>query len=499
MLAAMSSPPVRRTPWRPRLRVAHKLFLLLATTIGLSLLAMGALTVHHLRSGFVDYVNDADFDRLAPLAQTLAARHDAGQGFDGLRDPQAWQSVVQQALPPPHGGAAPEMVIPPAPPEPPLPPAPPPPPEFGHGPHPPPAPLPPRISLLDAGHAVIAGEPPPADALERPIRVGGSVVGWLALRPLDRPVDRRDTAFLAAQVHGMAWLALVLLGFAVALAWLFARHLLAPLREVERAARQLSDGHFGLRLATSRRDELGDLVRHVSRLSLALAAHETARQRWMADISHELRTPLAIVRGELEAMRDGVRPVDAAALHSLHEEVMRLDRLVADLHLWSMADAGSLSYRPASHDLAELLADGVARFATAAREAGITIAYEGEPARVRVDVDRMRQLIDNLLGNSLRYTDRGGGVETRVFIDVDAGQVCLRVDDTPPGVPETSLPHLFEPLYRAENSRSRASGGSGLGLAIAQRIAVAHGGTLTASASPLGGLRVELRLPLENA
>lgn len=496
MLAAMTTPPVQRMPWRPRLRVAHKLFLLLASAIGLSLLAMGALTVHHLRSGFVDYVNDADLDRLAPLVRALAARDDAAHGFDGLRDPQAWQSVLHQALPPDRGEALPGPPAPPPPPPAPAPPLPPaPPPEAGHGPPPPMAPLPPRISLLDAHRAVVVGEPPPVDALERPIRVGGHVVGWLALRPLDRPVDRRDTAFLAAQVRGMAWLALALLALAVALAWLFARHLLAPLRDVERAARQLSDGRFGVRLSTSRHDELGDLVRHVNRLSLALAAHETARQRWMADISHELRTPLAIVRGELEAMRDGVRAVDAGALHSLHEEVMRLDRLVADLHLWSMADAGSLSYRPVPHDLAELLADGVARFATAARDAGIAIAYEGEPARVRVDADRMRQLIDNLLGNSLRYTDRDGGVEARVF--VDGGQACLRVDDTPPGVPETSLPHLFEPLYRAENSRSRASGGSGLGLAIAQRIAVAHGGTLTASLSPLGGLRLELRLPLE--
>ena len=356
-------------------------------------------------------------------------------------------------------------------------------------------PLPPRVSLLGIDRALVAGPPPGPDAMERPVLADGATVGWLALQPLARPVNRRDTAFLASQVQGMAWLAAVLLLAAMGLAGWFARHLLTPLRDVEGAARQLSDGRFGVQLTTGRRDELGDLVRHVNHLSLALAAHEHARQRWMADISHELRTPLAIVRGELEAMRDGVRATDAGALASLHEEVMRLDRLVDDLHHWSLADAGSLSYRPAPHDLVALAADGLARFAAAAREAGLAIDHAGDPVPVRVDADRMRQLIDNLLGNSLRYTDRGGGIEVRVF--AEGGQACLRIDDTPPGVPADALPHLFEPLYRVEHSRSRASGGSGLGLAIAQRIAAAHGGTLAASPSPLGGLRMELRLPRE--
>lgn len=478
-----------------RLRVAHKLFLLLAVAIGLSLLAMGALTVRNLRSGFVDYVNALDLSRLDPLAQALDQREDAGRGFDGLRDRQAWNTLLHETLDhrPPRAAADSESPVPPAPPLPPAPPPPPPPPTAPDAHLPPPMPLPPRVSLLDATRELVAGESPPFGAMERPLRRDGAVIGWLALRPLTRPVDRRDTAFLAAQVRGMAELAIALLVLAMAVAWFFARHLLAPLRAVEEAARQLSDGRYGVQLASDRHDELGDLVRHVNRLSAALRAHESARQRWMADISHELRTPLAIVRGELEAMRDGVRTLDAKGLQSLHEEVMRLDRLIDDLHQWSMADAGSLSYRPQSLDLAALLADGCERLAGAAREAGLTLACSGSPLPVHGDADRLRQLIDNLLGNSLRYSDRGGRVEASAFADGD--QACLRVDDTPPGVPAADLSRLFEPLYRGEHSRNRARGGSGLGLAIAQRIAVAHGGTLTASVSPLGGLRMELSLP----
>lgn len=358
---------------------------------------------------------------------------------------------------------------------------------------PPPPPLPPRVALLDADHRLVAGRLPPVGALQRPLRHDGATIGWLVLRPLTHPVDHRDRAFLAGQVRNIALLASMLLLLAMALAWFFARHLLAPLRTVEQAARQLSDGKYGLQLDTRRQDELGDLVHHVNRLSLALQAHESARQRWMADISHELRTPLAIVRGELEGMRDGVRMADAAGLQSLHDEVMRLDRLVGDLHQWSLADRGSLSYRPQALDLADLVADACARFAVAAREAGLEIEQELSTATVNADPDRLRQLADNLLGNSLRYSDRGGRMQVSVFNE--NGDACLRVDDTPPGVPEQDLQRLFEPLYRGELSRNRAHGGSGLGLAIAQRIALAHGGHLSASRSPLGGLRLELRLP----
>jgi two-component system sensor histidine kinase BaeS len=325
------------------------------------------------------------------------------------------------------------------------------------------------------------------------LRHDGETIGWLVLRPLTHPVDRRDKAFLANQVRNIALLASVLLLLAMALAWFFARHLLAPLRTVEQAARQLSDGRYGVQLDTHRQDELGDLVQHVNRLSLALQAHESARQRWMADISHELRTPLAIVRGELEGMRDGVRAADASGLQSLHDEVMRLDRLVGDLHQWSLADQGSLSYRPLPLDLADLAADTCARFATTASEAGLQVEQELSAAPVNADPDRLRQLADNLLGNSLRYSDRGGRVQVSVFNE--NGEAILRVDDTPPGVPEQDLQRLFDPLYRGELSRNRAHGGSGLGLAIAKRIAVAHGGQLSASLSPLGGLRLELRLP----
>lgn len=471
---------------RPRLRVVHKLFLLLALAIALALGTLGGITVLNLRSGFVAYVNTLDLARLAPLAQVLDARTDATRGFAGLRDQAAWDALLHETLDPKPPGAPSAARTPP-----PQPPPPPPAPANGDAA---PLPLPPRVSLLDAQHRLIAGAQPVADALQRPLQHDGVVVGWLALRPLTHPVDSRDTDFLSAQVRDMSLLAALLILLALGVAWVFARHLLAPLGDVEQAAEQLANGSYRLHLDTSRRDELGDLVRHVNRLSIALQAHEAARRRWIADISHELRTPLSIVRGEVEAMQDGMRAADAQGLQSLHEEVMRLDRLVGDLHQLSMADLGTLSYHPQSLDVAALLRAACARFEVAAREAGLVLEQELSPAWVSADPDRMRQLVDNVLGNSLRYTDRGGRV--RIGLTTAQGRACLVFDDTPPGVEPDALGRLFEPLYRGEASRNRGHGGSGLGLAIAQRIATAHGGELRAQPSPLGGLRIELTLPL---
>ena len=472
---------------RLRLRVVHKLFLLLALTIALALGTLGSITILNLRSGFVAYVNTLDLARLSPLTQVLDQRADAMHGFDDLRDREKWDALLHEILDPkpPRGAPDPSSRYP----------RPPPAPDHDDVPPPQPAlPLPPRVSLLDAQHRLIVGAPLGADALQRPLQQDGVLVGWLALQPLTHPVESRDTDFLSVQVRDMALIAGLLLLLALGIAWIFARHLLGPLRDVEQAADQLANGNYHLHLDTLRRDELGDLVRHINRLSAALQSHETARRRWIADISHELRTPLSIVRGEVEAMQDGVRTVDAGGVLSLHEEVMRLDRLVDDLHQLSMADLGTLSYRLQVIDIAELLRAAMVRFAPMARESELVLEQDLSPAFVQVDADRIRQLIDNVIGNSLRYSDRGGRV--RIGMAMQTHTVDIIVDDTPPDVDADSFARLFEPLYRGEASRDRKRGGSGLGLAIAQRIALAHNGELRALPSPLGGLRIVLTLPL---
>jgi two-component system sensor histidine kinase BaeS len=214
----------------------------------------------------------------------------------------------------------------------------------------------------------------------------------------------------------------------------------------------------------------------------------------MADIAHELRTPVSVLKGEVEALADGVRRPDPAAFVSLGEEIEQLSKLVSDLQALALADAGALELRQERLDLVDLLrqvGEGY-RKRLAARNVGLEL-HLPERQVLSADPQRLRQLFQNLLENCNRYVDRGGQVRIRIERGADAVQVT--VEDSGPGVIAGQRAHLFERFYRAEESRSRASGGSGLGLAICRSIAEAHGGAITAEPSPLGGLAIHVELP----
>ena len=209
----------------------------------------------------------------------------------------------------------------------------------------------------------------------------------------------------------------------------------------------------------------------------------------MSDISHELRTPIASLRAELDAMLDGVRPIDTAGLESLSQELDRMNRLVDDLHQLSLADLGSLEYVFVDTDL-EAAVD--AAVSSVQLPEGLSTEVIVEPILVRADESRLHQLLTNLLTNSIRYTSLPGKILISSKRKGDRVEVCI--EDSSPGVSAAERERLLEPLYRVDHSRSRDFGGSGLGLAIASTIAKAHGGELALDSSPLGGLSVRFTL-----
>jgi two-component system sensor histidine kinase BaeS len=217
----------------------------------------------------------------------------------------------------------------------------------------------------------------------------------------------------------------------------------------------------------------------------------------LADISHELRTPLSLLRAELEALQDGVRPMGPAVVSSLQADVERLSRLVEDLYQLSMTDLGALSYHKRPVDPIALLRDDIESVAGEFARQGLSLELKSVPqadVTLFADPDRLSQLFRNLMQNSLRYTDRGGRLE--MVAGREAGWLTLDFDDSAPSVPAEALPQLFERFYRVEGSRNRALGGAGLGLAICRNIVEAHGGRIEAGMSPLGGLRIHVELPL---
>jgi two-component system sensor histidine kinase BaeS len=359
----------------------------------------------------------------------------------------------------------------------------------------------PRLALYDAAREpVVSAAQMSAHYQEWPLRRGDEVIGYLRLFDAERIEGFDEIAFARSQLRFAIWAALAVLALAALSAVALAARLRAPIGRLAAATRSLAGGDYTVRVDAERGDELGQLGGDFNRLATALDDHRTARRQWGADIAHELRTPLAILRGEIQALQDGVRPLDRAALDSLEGECNRLGRLIEDLYQLSLSDAGALEYRFEAVDLAELLREQVDQRRNALAQAGLALALDlggNDRLVVRADATRLGQLVDNLLVNAERYTDAPGKIELRLLADQRHARIV--VDDSPPGVPPSALPRLFERLYRVEASRNRAAAGAGLGLAICRNIVLAHGGQIAALNSPLGGLRVVVDLPLEKS
>lgn len=352
-----------------------------------------------------------------------------------------------------------------------------------------------RLLLVDAKGAPVVGDPAIArGSASVPIVLDDVRVGSLLLAALPRIRSDADLAFAREQLRNALIAAVAILALSLMLAFALARWLLTPIRELAAGTRALAAGDYERRIGDRRRDELGALAADFNHLARTLEQHREARRRWGADIAHELRTPLSILRGEIQALQDGVRSATPAALNSLHAECDRMGSLIEDLYLLSLADAGALEYRFEPLDMAEVVSDSLEAQTTILGEAGLVLEPAiGAVPPIRGDARRLGQLIDNLLTNTRRYTDAPGRV--RVELSTSVNEVILVVEDSAPGVPTESLGLLFDRLYRVDASRNRAAGGAGLGLAICRAIVLAHEGSIVATTSALGGLRIEVHFP----
>lgn len=474
------------------MRLWQRLFLAFAVLSGAALLAFALWQEHSFRRGFIGYLDEVAKQRLAPSMARLAAAYAQHGDWNFLRaDPSQFVDLIE---PIPRGVHGRGFDRPPPPP-----PEDRPPPDDFNGPppgHPPRGmELLSRLELVDNSGAYIAGSTAvQKGAEELPLTLDGTVIGALRLGPAPQISGPTDVAFAHAQTRSAALAGAAILIGALIFSFVLARWLLAPVRALASGTRALAAGDFAKRIDAQRSDELGALSRDFNNLAATLEQSRDARRRWGADIAHELRTPLSILRGEIQAMQDGVRATTPHALDSLQAECTRLGGLIEDLYQLSMADAGALDYQFEVIDLGEIVADAVDAHRDACATKGLELGSDVQPhAVIDGDARRLSQLLDNLLTNSQRYTDAPGRI--RIVVQVQANIVRLIVDDTAPAVPPSALPHLFDRLFRVESSRNRAVGGAGLGLSIAKAIVEAHRGRIDAQASPLGGLRIAVELP----
>lgn len=271
------------------------------------------------------------------------------------------------------------------------------------------------------------------------------------------------------------------------------RHLVRQINTLTAAARRMAAGDPAARVPVRGDDEVTRLAAAFNTMADSIASTNRQHKTLVSDVAHELRTPLANVRSHLEAAHDGVLPLDPTLVRSLIEESGLLERLVADLQDLALADAGMLRIHPEERDAADLAERAVAAHRAQAVASEVDLRLTVEPVVVHADPARLRQALGNLVSNAIRHTPAGGSVSVTVSGSTDAPTIT--VTDTGPGIAPEHLPHIFDRLYRAAPSRSRATGSSGLGLAITKHLVETHDGRLEVTSSPGKGSTFTIRLP----
>ncbi len=308
------------------------------------------------------------------------------------------------------------------------------------------------------------------------------------------PTDETHRMFLEAVHRYLIWASLAALLLAFVLSFLLTRRVLRPLAEMTQVTRAVAAGDFTARAALHSGDEVGQLGAALNLMTDRLEQLEQLRKTMVADVAHELRTPLTNLRGYLEGLSDGVLPPEKTTLEMLQHEVMRLVHLVDNLQQLAKADAARTYLQKQPLDLSELI-DQVLTFIRpefTARQLTVTTRFADSALTVTADRDKLLQAVRNLLDNAAKYTPSHG--EVAIDSERAGSAVKVTITNSGPGIAAADLPYIFERFFRADRSRSRASGGAGIGLAIVKELIEAHGGQVGAESSP-GKTRVWFTLP----
>jgi len=487
-----------------KINLSVKIFItFLLVTVTSSLLIVVSVTIS--KSYFERYRQQKDMKKLEYLADAVAKFYSENKGWDlMIQNPDLWRSFL-------NSGSSKVDLIRPS--------------QEGRPPLEPtsslrpismnrvspmpiwdPQYLAPRLALFDSDKKYIAGSHQGSinDYDTLPIVVETATVGWVGLRTDikgdDSSADTLDQEYSQKQSMIIFVTGGIILLASSFFAFIFSRHLLTPIRLLADATKALTQRNFGARVQVKSSDELGNLAERFNYMAKKMEDYEQNQLRWLSDISHELRTPLSVLIGEIEAIQDGVRKADERSLKSLGDEAKHLEKLVNDLHVLSLAEAGALSMKMISLKPVSILSQAIYHFENRIENSGMTVDLNMEPngddLKMLGDPHRLVQLFSNLIENALIHADKPGRLIIKQTHNRD--KISIVFEDTGPGVTEDSLPRLFERLYRTDSSRSRSTGGSGLGLAICKSIVEMHNGDIQAKNGSEGGLRIEITLPLES-
>jgi two-component system sensor histidine kinase BaeS len=460
-----------------RTRLTSSFLVAIAATAALVVLLANLITT----SQFKGYVSDAGQQYAERLAPIFADHYTEVGGWDGAEDLMAYLQDTNRKGPPGAPGPRnmmprPGMVDP-----------------EGE-----------RLLLIDLDGDIIADSRPEkptpgnvASSLDKgaEIVVDGQQVGTiLVYSSLGRLTDAQERFLRQVNLLLIAAGVIAILGVLV-VGSLQARRIVKPVRALVNAAHRVAEGDLSQRIPVTSDDELGEMAAAFNTMAAELEHQHELRRRAMADVAHELRTPLSVLQVQLESIEDELTQPTPDIISGLQADVAHLSRLVEDLRVLSLADAGDLQVESEPVEVTGLVRDVVERMQGAARAVSVTLKPQLPDGELHVMGDRQRltQVLLNLLSNSLAHTPAGG------LVSVTAEQidyaVRVVVHDNGEGIAPEDLPHIFERFYRADQARSRGTGGSGLGLSIAKSLVEAHGGTITAASQLGAGSTFTITLP----
>jgi len=328
------------------------------------------------------------------------------------------------------------------------------------------------------------------------VRDGVALIGTLNIDPAD------EFALVPAQIDFVQSVNMGLLSaaafagvIALVMTLFLSRQILQPVAALTQAARRLERGDLSQRVRVTGAGEMGELANAFNAMAESISRNEVLRRYMVTDVAHELRTPLTNIRGYLEAIQDGIMIPDRPTIDSIYEEAILLNHLIEDLQVLSLAEAGQLSYHKQPLALSEVVEQTMRMIqpSAAAKDIALKVEMSLLPP-VYADQNRIGQVLRNLLNNAVVHTPERGCIT--VCAHVRSNEVEVSVTDTGDGILEEHLPFIFERFYRADPSRSRATGGAGIGLSIVRRLVEGHSGHITVESEPGRGSNFTFTLPV---
>lgn len=359
-----------------------------------------------------------------------------------------------------------------------------------------------RLSLYDVNKKVVVGRPSiNQNQYTEAILYQGKVIGWMGLASSKSIEDSLPNLFLAQQYKTFYIIGACIFLIALVTAIMITRQLHKPITSIIAGTSRLIEGNYDHRFVKESNDEIGLLFDNFNELAAALHNSQKNRAQWVTNTSHELRTPLTILKTQLIAIHDGVLTCDRDRISLLIKEIDGLSKIVDDLYQLSHSHIGGLTYKKKKINPVEILKNAIDNRLTYIKERNLNIEYQ-EPkdlgcrddCAILGDETRINQLFSNLLENSCKYTEKEGKIG--VYADCVGADFMVRIEDSHPGVTPEQQSRLFDSFYQVNKDADNTNGGLGVGLTISKAIVAAHRGEISVRDSSLGGLCVEVKLPV---